>query len=378
MDNKYTYAQSGTQDRVIPQATACRRRRCRVARRFELFYRCNLTASAMTAFARVFRFVAIAALCASSTLQPAAAQSGAAQDFPTKPVRFIVPFSPGGLSDTVARLIGQQLSSTWSHPVVVDNRPGASGIIASELVAKSPADGYTLLIADPQHLAINPAMYSKLPYNPIRDFAPVTLAAYGPLFLVAHPAVEADSLPELIRLAKAKPGQLAYGSAGSGSVHHLTMESLKASLGLDIVHVPYKGAAQAVPALVSGQVALTFSALPSLAPHVKAGKAKILAVSTGMRSPLAPEVPTIAELAIPGFDFAGQIGIVTPAATPRDVIARLNTDIVKVLKQPTIVAKMAGLGIDPVGNSPGEFAAIIRADTEKYARAVKLSGAHAD
>jgi len=332
----------------------------------------------MTAFARPFRFLAFAALYAASALQPAAAQSTTAQGFPSKPVKFVVPFSPGGLSDTVARLIGQQLSSTWGHQVVVDNRPGASGIIASELVAKSPADGYTLLFADPQHLAINPAMHTKLPYDPIRDFAPVTLAAYGPLFLVAHPAVAADSLPELIRLAKANPGRLAYGSAGSGSIHHLTMESLKAALGLDIVHVPYKGAAQAVPALVSGQVALTFSALPSLAPQVKAGKAKFLAVSTGRRSPLAPEVPTIAELAVPGFDFAGQIGIVAPAATPRDVIARLNTDIATVLRQAAIVAKMAGLGIDPVGNSPEEFAAIIRADTEKYARAVKLSGARAE
>lgn len=332
----------------------------------------------MSVFASRFRFFAFAAMYAASALQPAGAQSAAAQGFPSKPVKFVVPFSPGGLSDTVARLIGQQLSAIWGHQVVVDNRPGASGILGSELVAKSPADGYSVLFADPQHLAINPAMYSKLPYDALRDFAPVTLAAYGPLFLVAHPTVAADSLPELIRLAKAQPGQLAYGSAGSGSVHHLTMESLKAALGLDLVHVPYKGAAQAVPALVSGQVALTFSALPSLSSHVKAGKAKILAVSTGVRSPLAPEVPTIAELAVPGFDFAGQIGIVAPAATPREVIAKLNTDIVAVLKQPAIVGKMAGLGIDPVGSSPEEFAAIIRTDIEKYARAVKLSGARAE
>lgn len=305
-------------------------------------------------------------------------QSASAQNFPVKPVKFVVPFSPGGLSDTVARLLAQELSTTWGQQVLVDNRPGASGIIASELVAKSPADGYTLLFADPQHLAINPAMNLKLPYNPIRDFAPVTLAAYGPLFLVAHSSVEADSLPALIHLVKSKPAQLNYGSAGSGSIHHLTMESLKAALGLDIVHVPYKGAAQAMPALVSGQVALTISALPSLAPHVKAGKAKILAVSSATRSPLAPEVPTIAELAVPGFDFSGQIGIVAPAGTPRDVIARLNTDIAAVLRQPAFVARMSGLGIDPVGSSPEAFATIIRTDIEKYARAVKVSGATAD
>jgi tripartite-type tricarboxylate transporter receptor subunit TctC len=317
--------------------------------------------------------IAVIALCLVSVLQPAAAQG-----FPAKPVKFIVPFSPGGLSDTVARLLAQELSPLWGQQVLVDNRPGASGIIASELVAKAPADGYTLLFADPQHLAINPAMNAKLPYDPIRDFAPVTLAAYGPLFLVAYSGVEVNSLADLIRLAKAKPGQLNYGSAGSGSIHHLTMESFKAALGLDIVHVPYKGAAQAVPALVSGQVALTISALPSLAPHVKAGKAKILAVSSAKRSPLAPEVPTIAELAVPGFDFAGQIGIVAPAGTPREVIAKLNADIAAVLKQPAFVTRMAGLGIDPVGNSPEAFGAIIRADIDKYARAVKISGATAD
>jgi tripartite-type tricarboxylate transporter receptor subunit TctC len=327
----------------------------------------------MSAFSSLIRFAAFAALCLATLWQPAFAQG-----FPAKPVRFIVPFSPGGLSDTVARLLGQELSSVWGQQVLVENRPGASGIIASELVAKAPADGYTLLFADPQHLSINPAMHAKLPYDPIRDFAPVTLAAYGPLFLVANSGVEANSLAELIRLAKAKPGQLNYGSAGSGSIHHLTMESFKAALGLDIVHVPYKGAAQAVPAMVSGQVALTISALPSLASHVKAGKAKILAVSSGRRSPLAPEVPTIAELAVPGFDFAGQIGIVAPAGTPRDVIAKLNADFAAVLKQPALVARMAGLGIDPVGNSPEAFAAIIRADVDKYARAVKVSGATAD
>ncbi len=327
----------------------------------------------MIKFSSLLRFTAAIALCLATALQ-----SAAAQGFPAKPVRFIVPFSPGGLSDTVARLLGQELSVTWGQQVLVENRPGASGSIASELVAKAPADGYTLLFADPQHLAINPAMNTKLPYDPIRDFAPVTLAAYGPLFLVANSSVEANSLAELIRLAKAKPGQLNYGSAGSGSIHHLTMESLKAALGLDVVHVPYKGAAQAVPALVSGQVALTISALPSLAPHVKAGKAKILAVSSARRSALAPEVPTIAELAVPGFDFAGQIGIVAPAGTPREVIAKLNADIAAVLRQPAFVARMAGLGIDAVGNSPEAFAAIIRADVDKYARAVKVSGATAD
>jgi tripartite-type tricarboxylate transporter receptor subunit TctC len=306
------------------------------------------------------------------------ANAAAAQSYPNKPVRFIVPFSPGGLSDTVARVLGQQLNTAWGQQVVVDNRPGASGIIASELVAKSAPDGYTLLLADPQHLAINPALHAKLPYDPIKSFAPVTLAAYGPLFLAVHSGVPVNSYTELAALAKAKPGTLNYGSAGSGSIHHLSMESLKAMAGLDIVHVPYKGAAQAVPALVGEQVTVVFAALPSLAPHVKSGKAKILAVSNGKRTRLAPDVPSLNELGVRGYDFAGQIGFVAPAGTPREVIAKINADMVKILKQPAIVERMAALGIDPVGNTPEEYAQLIRTDLEKFAKAVKISGATAE
>ena len=224
------------------------------------------------------------------------------------------------------------------------------------------------------HLAINPAIFSKLPYDPVKDFAPVTLAAYGPLILVVHPSLQANSLAELIALAKSKPGAINYGSSGTGSIHHLAMESLRSALGLDMIHVPFKGGGQSVPALIGGQVTVMFSALPLIIAHVKSGRARVLAVSTARRSQQAPEVPTVSELAVPGFDFAAQIAFVAPAGTPRDVISRLNGDIVKVLKQPEVAQKMIALGIDPVGSTPEELAAVIRTDLQKFARAVKLSG----
>lgn len=322
----------------------------------------------------LFSLLCLAALGAGH----AQAQSSAAQGFPSKPIRFVVPYPPGGLSDTVARLIGQQLSAGLGQQVVVDNRPGSSGIAATELVARSAPDGHMLLFVDPQNMAINPAVYSKLPYDPQKDFAPITLAAYSPLFLVVHSSVPANTFAEFVALARARPGELNYGSGGPGSIHHLTSESLNAALGLNIVHVPYKGAAQAVPALIGGQVSVVIASLPALAPHVKSGRARILAVSTGTRSRLAPEVPTIAELGVPGFDFVGQIGIVAPAATPREIVARLNAEIVKALRQPEMVEKMAGLGIEPVGNSPQEFAEKIRSDIDRFARAVKISGTKVD
>lgn len=321
------------------------------------------------------RLALLTALCCSVAVQ---AQSASTGTYPQRPVKLIVPFSPGGLSDTLARLLAQPLSVALGQQVLVENRPGAGGIVATELVAKSPADGYTLLLADPQHLAINPALHSKLPYDAIRDFEPITLAAYGPLFLAVHSAVAANNFAEFTALAKARPGKLSYGSAGSGSIHHLSMESLKAAAGLDIVHVPFKGAAQAMPALVGAQVDVVFAAYPSLAPQVKAGKVRILAVSTGKRTRLAPEVPTLAELGVRGYDFAGQIGLVAPAGTPREVIARLHGEIVKALRQPELIERMTALGIDPVGNTPEDYARLIRTDLEKFARAVKISGAVAE
>jgi tripartite-type tricarboxylate transporter receptor subunit TctC len=301
-----------------------------------------------------------------------------AQAWPAKPLRLVVPYAAGGLPDTMARLLGQQLAPLLGQNVVIDNRSGASGIAGSELVAKSPADGYTLLVADVGQVAINPHLYAKLPYDPQKDFTAVSLVGTSVLFLVANASVPANSFAELVALARARPGQLNYGSSGNGSIHHLATESLKAALGLDIVHVPYKGTGQAVPALLGGQVSLLFSAPPSIEAQVKAGRVKLLAVSTPKRSPEAPEVPSIAELGVPGYDFTPEIGIVAPAATPEAVLRRLAAAIAVAVQHPDTVQRFAQLAIVPVGSSPEAYAAVIRASYEKYGRAVKLSGARAE
>jgi tripartite-type tricarboxylate transporter receptor subunit TctC len=298
-----------------------------------------------------------------------------AQDYPTRPVRAVVPYAAGGLPDTMTRIAAQKLVEILGQQIVVDNRPGAGGIAACEVVANATPDGYTLLIADVAQTAINPALYAKLPYDTLRDFAPVSLMGTSAQFLVAHATVPANTLNELIALAKAKPGQIKYGSGGIGSVHHLSMEALKTPLGLDIVHVPYKGTGQAVPALIGGEVSLLFSALPSIAPHIKAGRLKLLAVNTIKRSPQAPEVPTIAEVTgIRDYDYPPAIGVLAPAKTPKAVINRLAAAINKAVQHPDTVSRYNTLGIDPVGNTPEQYAAQTRIDITKYAKAVKSSG----
>lgn len=305
--------------------------------------------------------------------------SAIAQDYPNKPVRIVVPYAAGGLPDTMTRIVSQRLIEAFGQPFVVDNRPGAGGIAACELVAKSTADGYTLLIADVGQTAINPALFSKLPYHPVRDFAPVSIMGLSTQFLVAHASVPANTLSELVALAKARPGQLRYGSGGTGSLHHLGMEALKAALGLDIVHVPYKGTAQSVPALLSGEVSLAFSALPSIAPHMSAGRVKLLAANTLKRSAQAPEVPTVAEVTgIRDFDYPPEIGVLAPAGTPKVIVNRLSAGIAKAVRHPDTVQRFTTLGIEPVGNTPEAYAAQIRIDIEKYAKAVKVSGVKLD
>jgi tripartite-type tricarboxylate transporter receptor subunit TctC len=290
----------------------------------------------------------------------------------------VVPYAAGGLPDTMTRIVALRVAETLGQQVLVDNRPGAGGIAGSELVAKAPADGYTLLVADVGQLAINPHLYAKLPYDPRRDFAAVSLVGTSVLFFVAHASVPANSFAELVALLRANPGKYHYGSSGIGSIHHLAIEALKAALGLDIVHVPYKGTGQAVPALLGGQVSLLFSALPSIESQAKAGRVKLLAASTGQRAPEAPEVPTIAESGVPGFDFMPEIGIVAPAATPEVVIRRLSAAIARAVRDPDTVQRFAQLGIVPVGSTPEAYASVIRASDEKYARAVKVSGARAE
>jgi len=305
--------------------------------------------------------------------------SAGAQDFPTKPVRVVLPYAAGGLPDTMTRIAGQRLIEDFKQQFVVDNRPGAGGIGACELVAKANPDGYTLLIVDVGQTAINPALYSKLPYDSLRDFAPVSLMGTSAQFLVAGGSVPANTLNELIALAKAKPGQLRYGSGGIGSLHHLNMEALKAPLALDIVHVPYKGTGQAIPAMLGGEVALVFSALPAIESHLKSGRVKLLAVNTAKRNAQAPNVPTIAEITgIKDFDYPPEIGVLAPAKTPKAVINKLAAGIARAVRHPETVQRFTQLGIDPVGNTPEQYAARIRLDIVKYAKAVKASGAKVD
>jgi tripartite-type tricarboxylate transporter receptor subunit TctC len=304
-----------------------------------------------------------------------AAFAAAAQDFPNKPIKMIVPYAAGGLPDTMTRIIGIRASETLGQQIVVENRGGAGGITGSEAVAKSAPDGYTLLVADVGQVAINPHIFSKLPYDPQKDLTPVSLIGISALFLALHPSVPANDFRELIAYIKANPGKVNYGSSGQGSIHHLATEALKAALGLDIVHVPYKGTGQAVPALLGGQVAMLYSALPSIESHLKAGKLKVVAVSTLKRSSEAPDVPTVSELGVPGYDFAPQIGVLAPAGTPAPIVQKLSAEIARASKHPDTVKRFTQLGIDAVGSTPQEYAAMIRSSYQSYGEVVRISGA---
>lgn len=301
-----------------------------------------------------------------------------AQPYPNRAVKIVVPYAPGGLPDTIARIVGAKLGEALGQQMVVENKGGAGGITGVTDVAKAPADGYTLLVADVGQIAINPHLFSNLPYDPLKDLAPVSLMGTSPLYLVAHPSVQANNMKELAALAKSQPGKLNYGSSGIGSIHHLATEALKSGLGIDLVHVPYKGTGQSVPALLGGQVALLYSALPSIEGHVKSGKVKLLAVSTAKRMPQTPDVPTVAESGVPGYEFVAEIGLLAPAGTPREVIGRLAAEIAKAVKLPEIAQRFGQLGIEPVGNTPEQYGAINKAAYEKFGQVVKASGAKID
>ena len=320
----------------------------------------------------IIHYCAWVLLCAASL---AVVTLSSAQEYPVRPIRMVVPYAAGGLPDTMLRLASGKMTEFLGQQVVVDNRPGAGGIGACELVANGNPDGYTLLIVDVAQTAINPALYAKLPYSTLRDFAPVTLMGTSAQFLAANASVPANTLPELIKLAKAKPGQLSYGSGGIGSVHHLSMEALKNPLGLDIVHVPYKGNGVAIPAMIGGEVALVFSALPAIEGHLKTGRVKLLAVNTLKRSPQAPNVPTVSEVTgIKDYDYPPAIGVLAPVKTPRAVVNRVADGIARAVNYPDIARRYTELGIEPVGNTPEQYAAQIRVDIPKYAKAVKASG----
>jgi tripartite-type tricarboxylate transporter receptor subunit TctC len=315
----------------------------------------------------------VAALLGASD---AVAQSEA--QYPSRPIRMIVSSAPGSGPDIMARAIGQKLSDALGQPVVVDDRPGAGGIIGTEAAAKSPPDGYTLIMSNAGALTVNASLYAKLPYDPIRDFAPVTLVSVGPNVLIVPLTLPVRSVKELIALAKARPGELTFSSGGNGSTAHLSGEMFKMMARIDIVHVPFRGAPAGVIGVASGEVAMGFPNLPPALPHVRSGKVKALAVTTAKRSATLPELPTVAEAGLPGYEATAWFGVLAPAKTPAPIITRLNGIIIKSLQAKEMHERLAAEGTEPAGTSPEEFAQIIRNDIAKWAKVIKQSGAKAN
>lgn len=326
----------------------------------------------MKGLLRAWAGIALASLIFASD---ALAQAGG---YPRQPVKVLVPYAPGGLPDTVARVVGQRLSEKWGQPVVIENKPGGNGVVSAQALMASAPDGYTLMITDMSMFVINPFIYAKLPYDPQKDFTNISLIARAPLFLAVHPSMPVKNFEDFVALAKKQPGVLSYGSSGVGSIHHLTFEAIKAALGIDVLHVPFKGTGQSVPAVVSNQVSAVFSAFPSLAGFVKEGKLKLIAVNSKERSSLAPDIATIAETSIPGFDFAPSIGIWGPAGLHAGVADKVASDIADILKDPAMKERLHVLGIDPVGMGPQAFTEQLAADRVRYKQAVEIAKAKAD
>ena len=304
------------------------------------------------------------------------AQASAA--YPNKPIRFIVPQAAGGSTDVLSRTVGQKLSEIFGQPVVMDNRPGANGIVGTEMVAKAPADGYTLVAGGTSTVAINSSLYSKIPYDPIKDFTPVVNFAYSTSVLVVHPSVAAKTIADLIALAKSKPGELRYASAGNGSSPHLSAEVFKMMAGVNVVHVPYKGSTPGVIATVSGETALMFTGVASALAHIKAGRLRALSVNGPRRSPALTDVPTAGASGLPGFEVDFWIGMLAPAGTPNAVVARLNTEVNRILAQEDVRNRLVALGTDVIGGSAQSFADLIKSDVARWGKAIKASGAKAD
>ncbi len=297
-----------------------------------------------------------------------------AQNFPAKPVRVITPFTAGSAIDTLARVLGQKFGDTWGQQVVVDNRVGANGIIGTEAAAKAPPDGYTLYLGNISTLAVNPHLYLKLPYDAVRDFAPVTMAATIPVVLVVHPSLPVKSVKELIALARAHPGELNYASGGTGSAQHLPMEMLRVDAGINIVHVPYKGLGPAFSDVLGGQVPMMFTGVSNVVPYMKSGRLRVLAIGSPKRSATLPEVPTVAEAGVPGFDFDSWTGYLVPIGTPKEIIAKLHADITRTLTQPDVREKLIALGFDLVGGTPEALATLIRNDIARFGKLIKAAG----
>ena len=306
------------------------------------------------------------------------ALGASAQGYPTRPIRLVVPFPAGGTTDILARAVSQKLTEAFGQAVVVDNRPGAAGNIGSDLVAKSTPDGYTLLMGTVGTHAINPSLYAKMPYDHVKDFIPVVLVAGVPNVLVVNPALPVNSVADLIKLAKDKPGTINFASSGSGTSIHLSGELFKTMAGVDMTHVPYKGSAPALTDLIGGQVQIMFDNLPSSLAQIKAGKLRAVAVTSLKRAPALPDVPTISESGLPGFEASSWFGVLAPAGTPAPIVARLNAEVNKWLQSPEGKEQLLAQGAEVAGGSPEQFVAHIRAETDKWAKVVKASGAKVD
>ena len=306
------------------------------------------------------------------------APAGHAQDFPNKPIRFVVPYAPGGASDVTARLLGQKMTDAWGQTVAVDNRAGANGIVALEFVSKAPADGYTILMANLGPNAINPAVYSKLPYDPVKGFAPVTLTTLVPNILVINPYLPARNLKEVFALAKAKPGQMSYGTGGYGSSNHLSMELLKSMAGVNITHVPYKGDVPAMIDAMAGQIEMSVPTVVAASPYVKSGKLRAIAVTSSKRVGSLPDVPTVAAAGVPGFESVSWGGVMAPGGTPATVVNKLNAEIVRILRLPEIQERLQALGAEVVGGSPAEFSAYLEAEIAKWGKVARAAGVKLD
>ena len=316
--------------------------------------------------------------CLASLLLVFSAAAAAAETYPSKPVRFVITFPPGGPTDVVVRLIGQRLTDQWGHPMIVDNRGGAGGIVGTEIVARAEPDGYSFLVGTAGGMTINPALRSKLPYDPFRDFTPVGMLVNNPQILVAHPAVAAKNVKELVALAKAKPGQLNFASAGTGTATHLGQELLKLTTGMDAMHVPYKGGAPATADLIAGQVQLLWVSIPSVLPHVKGGRLRALAVSTAKRSASAPDVPTVAESGYPGFEYSNWNALFAPAKTSPAIVRKVNAAVVKALSEPDVAQRLTMQGADPAPGTPEELGRYMRTDHERWKKVIKAANIKPD
>jgi tripartite-type tricarboxylate transporter receptor subunit TctC len=298
-----------------------------------------------------------------------------AQDFPTKPIKIVVPYAAGGVPDVLSRTIAQPLSEAFGQQVIVENKPGAGGISAVMSVVTAPPDGYTMVMADSSQTAINPFLFKDLPYDTLKNMTPVSLVALSTQYVAANPKFQ--SFQELIAEAKANPGKLTYGSSGLGSVHHIGVESICSSLGIQMLHVPYRGSGQSVPALVGGEVSMVMASLPALVPHVKSGKIRLLAVTSPQRSAQTPDVPAVAEF-IPGYDFVTPMGLLGPANMPPQIVSKIAAEVAKVVKMPQVASRLIPIGLEPTATTPAGFTALIERDLKKYSVAVKQSGAKAN